>query len=74
MIADILVICAGYLLGSIPFAFLVTKAVSGKDIRFEGEGNVGARNVMHAVGWLPGMLTLLLDATKGAVAQETLEK
>lgn len=63
-----LVICTGYLLGSVPFAFLVTKAVSGKDIRFEGEGNVGARNTMHVAGWLPGMLVFLLDAGKGAAA------
>lgn len=68
MTADVIVICAGYLLGSIPFAFLVTKAITGKDIRLEGEGNVGARNVMHVVGWLPGMLTFLLDAGKGAAA------
>ncbi len=68
MITDVLVICAGYLLGSIPFAFLVAKAVTGKDIRVEGDGNVGTRNAMHTAGRLPGLLTFLLDAGKGAAA------
>ncbi len=67
MMRDVLVILAGYLLGSIPFAFLVTKAIAGKDIRLEGEGNVGARNVLHAVGPLAGLLVFLLDGTKGAI-------
>jgi len=66
--ADFLVIGAGYLLGSIPFAFLVTKAVSGKDVRLEGDGNVGARNAMRAAGRWPGLLTFLLDFGKGAAA------
>ncbi|MBC7255370.1 MAG: glycerol-3-phosphate acyltransferase, partial [Chloroflexi bacterium] len=43
MFSDIAVVLAGYLLGSIPFAYLITRLVTGKDIRFEGEGNVGAR-------------------------------
>lgn len=68
MLSDIAVILIGYLLGSIPFAYLVTRAVTGKDIRFEGEGNVGARNVMYVAGRVPGLLALLLDAVKGAAA------
>ncbi len=66
MWTDLLVIAAGYLLGSIPFAYLVTRALTGKDIRYEGEGNVGSRNVMHVVGRGPGFLVLFLDAAKGA--------
>ena len=58
----------GYLLGSLPFAFLITKAFTSKYIRFDGEGNVGARNVLHVVGPLPGLLALLLDGSKGAAA------
>ena len=68
MLKDIAVVLAGYLLGSIPFAFLVTKAVKGKDIRYEGEGNVGARNVMYVAGRGPGFLAMLLDVSKGAAA------
>ena len=45
MVADIAVILAGYLLGSLPFAFFITKLSTGKDIRFEGDGNAGTRNV-----------------------------
>jgi len=68
MLRDIALILGGYLLGSIPFAFLITKAVTGRDIRFEGEGNVGARNVLHVAGPMPGLLTVLLDGAKGAAA------
>ena len=68
MLRDVAVILAGYLIGSIPFAFLITKLVTGKDLRFEGEGNVGARNALHVAGPIPGVLTALLDMGKGAAA------
>ena len=68
MLRDSAVILIGYLLGSIPFAFLITRVATGKDIRFEGEGNVGARNVLHVAGLIPGLLTLVLDVGKGAAA------
>jgi len=68
MFKDIIVIAIGYLLGSIPFAFIITKLFTGKDIRYEGEGNVGTRNVLHVAGVLPGVLTGFLDVGKGAVA------
>lgn len=68
MWTNLLVVAAGYLLGAIPFAYLVTRALTGKDIRYEGEGNVGARNVMHVVGRGPGFLVLALDVAKGAAA------
>ncbi|HOG48519.1 MAG TPA: glycerol-3-phosphate acyltransferase [Anaerolineae bacterium] len=68
MVRDLVVILAGYLLGSIPFAYLVAKALARKDIRFEGDGNVGARNVRFAVGPRAGLLVLLLDMGKGAAA------
>jgi len=41
---DAHVVLADYLLGSIPFGYLVAKATTGKDIRLEGDGNVGTRN------------------------------
>lgn len=57
----------GYLVGSIPAAYLVGRAVGDVDVRDEGEGNVGARNVFHVVGARWGLVVFLLDAAKGAV-------
>jgi glycerol-3-phosphate acyltransferase PlsY len=57
-----------YLLGSIPFSFLVVKAIGGEDIRQKGSGNVGATNVMRTAGKIPGVVALLLDVAKGWAA------
>jgi len=57
-----------YLLGALPFAYLVTRWRTGLDIRWVGEGNVGARNVWHVVGPGWGVLVGLLDASKGWAA------
>jgi acyl phosphate:glycerol-3-phosphate acyltransferase len=57
-----------YLLGSIPFGFLVGRFFGGADVRKAGSGNIGATNVARVAGTSAGILTLLLDATKGAVA------
>jgi glycerol-3-phosphate acyltransferase PlsY len=57
-----------YLLGSIPSAYLVTKLILGKDIRQLGDGNMGAKNVFHSVGWLPGVMVAIMDITKGGLA------
>jgi glycerol-3-phosphate acyltransferase PlsY len=56
-----------YLLGSIPFGFLIVKA-RGSDIRMAGSGNIGAANVTRNAGAVAGVLTLLLDAGKGYLA------
>jgi glycerol-3-phosphate acyltransferase PlsY len=56
-----------YFIGDIPFAFILTKLTKKGDIRFIGEGNVGARNVLHTVGKLYGILVALLDFSKGFV-------
>ena len=61
-------IAAGYLLGSIPFGYLLVRATGGGDIRFIGSGNIGATNVARASGWSVGVATLLLDAAKGFLA------
>jgi glycerol-3-phosphate acyltransferase PlsY len=58
----------GYLLGSIPFGYLLVRATGGGDIRFKGSGNIGATNVARTSGWSVGVATLLLDAAKGFVA------
>ena len=56
-----------YLLGSIPFGFLVARA-RGVDIRSAGSGNIGATNAMRVLGKPAGMAVLLLDAAKGYAA------
>src|SRR5690242_3692456 len=57
-----------YILGSIPFGLLVARLFGGRDIRNSGSGNIGATNVARAVGPAAGILTLLLDTAKGALA------
>ena len=63
-----LVLVASYLLGSIPFSFLVARAFGVADVRRVGSGNVGATNVLRSAGKLAGLLALLLDGAKGAAA------
>ncbi len=57
-----------YLLGSIPFGLLLSRLFGGGDVRKSGSGNIGATNVARVAGPLPGTLTLLFDAAKGAAA------
>jgi glycerol-3-phosphate acyltransferase PlsY len=59
---------AGFLLGSIPFSYLLARRAGGLDIRAVGSGNVGATNVARFAGWRLGVIALLLDAAKGAAA------
>jgi acyl phosphate:glycerol-3-phosphate acyltransferase len=61
-------IVLGYLLGSIPFGFLLVRVTGGGDIRFQGSGNIGATNVARTSGWSVGIATLVLDAAKGFLA------
>lgn len=63
-----LAVLAGYVLGSIPFGVILAKLFGGKDVRQHGSGNIGATNVSRVAGPLAGILTLLLDAGKGAAA------
>ena len=58
----------GYLLGSVSFAIIVTKAFSGKDIRAYGSGNAGATNVLRSQGKLPALLTFLGDLAKSMLS------
>ena len=66
--ANWLIPVVAYLLGSIPFGLLIVKAMGRPDIRSTGSGNIGAANVTRSAGFLPGILTLLLDAAKGYAA------
>jgi acyl phosphate:glycerol-3-phosphate acyltransferase len=64
----VLVLIAAYLLGSIPFGYVIVRAKAGADVRESGSGGTGATNVSRRAGKLAGLLTLLLDAAKGATA------
>src|SRR6266498_5784719 len=64
----VLVVLAAYLLGSLPFGYLIALANTGLDIRQIGSGGAGATNVARGAGKIAGVLTLLLDALKGAAA------
>jgi glycerol-3-phosphate acyltransferase PlsY len=63
-----ILVIAAYLIGSIPFSFLVVKLAAGADIRHHGSRNVGATNVARNFGKLPGIAALLLDIAKGYAA------
>ena len=62
-----LILAAAYLLGSIPFGYLLVRIFRGEDVRQSGSGNIGATNVSRKSPTL-GALTLLLDAAKGFFA------
>jgi len=57
-----------YLLGSIPFGYLIVRLKAGRDVRSSGSGNIGATNVLRTAGWSSAVLTLVLDAAKGYLA------
>ena len=57
-----------YLLGAIPFGFLLVKWTTGADVRSGGSGNIGATNVLRTTGRAAGIATLLLDIGKGYLA------
>jgi glycerol-3-phosphate acyltransferase PlsY len=63
----ILAVSGAYLLGSIPFGFLVAKA-KGIDIRAVGSGNIGATNALRVLGKPAGIFVLLMDVLKGFAA------
>jgi glycerol-3-phosphate acyltransferase PlsY len=64
----LLALAAAYLLGAIPFGFLLVKWKTGGDVRAAGSGNIGATNVLRTTGRLAGVATLLLDIGKGFAA------
>jgi glycerol-3-phosphate acyltransferase PlsY len=65
LITGIVVIITGYLLGSVPSAFIITRVKKNTDIRKLGGGNMGATNVMHQVGIWSAIIVAILDVGKG---------
>ncbi len=63
-----IIVLLSYLIGSIPTSIIVSKLVKGIDIRNYGSGNAGGTNVFRVIGWKYGILVILLDALKGALA------
>jgi glycerol-3-phosphate acyltransferase PlsY len=64
----LIVAVMAYLLGSIPFGYLLVRIFRGEDIRLTGSGNIGATNVARSGAKGLGAVTLLLDAVKGCIA------
>jgi glycerol-3-phosphate acyltransferase PlsY len=64
----LLVLPTAYLLGAIPFGYLLVKWKTGGDVRAAGSGNIGATNVLRTTGRAAGIATLLLDIAKGYLA------
>jgi acyl phosphate:glycerol-3-phosphate acyltransferase len=62
---NLIIIGAAYLLGSIPFGFLLVLLVRREDIRHQGSGNIGATNVLRSGGKGLGAITFALDTGKG---------
>jgi glycerol-3-phosphate acyltransferase PlsY len=68
VIGDLILLAAAYLLGSIPFGVAIARVAGGVDLHRVGSGNIGATNVLRAVGKGAALLTLLGDIGKGALA------
>src|SRR5215212_3678231 len=68
MTTGLLVLAAAYLIGGIPFGYLLVRLNRGEDVRTLGSGNIGATNVLRTTGRGLAVLTLLLDIAKGAFA------
>jgi glycerol-3-phosphate acyltransferase PlsY len=64
----VLLVLLAYLLGSIPFGYLIVRVRGGGDVRESGSGGTGATNVTRRAGRAAGAMTLLLDALKGVLA------
>jgi len=64
----LLVLAVAYLVGGIPFGYLLVKLKTGEDVRSKGSGNIGATNVLRTTGRAVAIVTLLLDIGKGFFA------
>jgi acyl phosphate:glycerol-3-phosphate acyltransferase len=65
---NLIALAASYLLGAVPFGFIIVKLLAGADVRAAGSGSTGATNVTRRVGLRAGALTYLLDVAKGVAA------
>ena len=65
---SLLVVIIAYLIGSIPFGYLIVRKKAGADVRETGSGGTGATNVSRRAGKAAGVFTLILDALKGSIA------
>lgn len=68
IVKGIIAVVLGYLLGSIPTAYIVTRLALGRDVRQLGGGNVGGLNVYREVGFLPAVVVAIVDLGKGAAS------
>jgi len=68
MILNLALLVFAYLLGGVPFGYLLVKWRTGSDVRSSGSGNIGATNVLRTSGRGLGVATLLLDIAKGYFA------
>jgi glycerol-3-phosphate acyltransferase PlsY len=68
ILATLIAMVCAYFLGSIPFAYIITKYRKGIDIRTVGSRNMGAMNAFYTIGFWWGLIVLLLDVGKGAAA------
>ena len=67
LIPDIIAVILGYLLGSIPSAYIVARLIGKIDIRPEGDGKISASVVHRKVGLIPFLLVVVMDVSKGAL-------
>lgn len=65
---EIALVGFAYLVGSIPFAYIFVRFATGRDVRAEGSGNVGATNALRSAGWKVGVSVTILDIAKGSLA------
>ena len=65
---ELLLVALAYFVGSIPFAYIFVRYVTGRDVRTEGSGNVGATNALRSAGWKVGVSVTVLDILKGSLA------
>jgi glycerol-3-phosphate acyltransferase PlsY len=68
IVNGVIAVVLGYLLGSIPTAYIATRVATGKDVRRLGGGNVGGLNVYREVGIIPAVVVGIVDVCKGAAA------
>ena len=63
----VLLVVAGYVLGSMPWGYWLVRLVKHEDIRQQGSGNIGGTNVWRVYGWRLGLPVVVLDTAKGFV-------